>query len=126
MLAISPINVATMGVLDSPFSISMLGFSTSDDAIYESTVNLYRPRHLRGGSGSKNDERHNQRAVVIDYSLKAFAPFIDFSNELVGSKNFAVDDSTSIIMSAVIVDVNNNMNEHSEILISAGMVRRND
>lgn len=119
-------NVATMGVLDSPFSISMLGFLASDDAVYESTVNLYRPRHLRGGSGSKNDERHNQRAVVIDYSLKAFAPFIDFSNELVGSKNFTVDDSTSIVMSAVIVDVNNNMNEHSEILISAGMVRRND
>jgi hypothetical protein len=126
MLAISPMNVATMGVLDSPFSISMLGLSISDNAVYESTVNLYRPRHLRGGSGSKNDERHNQRAVVIDYSLKAFAPFIDFSNELVGSKNFTVDDSTSIIMSAVIVDVNNNMNEHSEILISAGMVRRND
>lgn len=128
MAGISPIDIATHGMLSGPMAMVSLGFSvgyTSDESV--TADQRIRRGWKSGGSSSSNKLKHHtqtlEASVVFDYHVYATSPFINVVNEFSGLKSFVVStQQQQILMSAVIEEVKSGLLNDDEILIEADVI----
>lgn len=127
MAGISPIDIATHGMLSDPLGMISLGFLvgyTSDESV--SPDQRIRRGWKSGGSSSNKLKHHTQTleaSVVFDYHVYATSPFINVVNEFSGLKSFVVStQQQQILMSAVIEEVKSGLLNDDEILIEADVI----